>query len=211
MEIYDQHEQSERVRSWLQENASAIITGVVIGLAAIFGYHQWQGHQLNQAHAAAELYERTRQADPAKPAPESDAARSQLRSEYASSGYASLAALAQAQAQLQAKDLDGARATLTWVRDSADEPALATLAGLRLARLDLAGSKPEDALKTLDALPKDGYGAERAELRGDVLVALGRAADARAAYLEAQTAGAADPARLEMKLGELATDEGEGA
>ncbi len=205
MDIYDQHEQGERVRSWLKDNGTAIISGVALGLAAIFGYHQWQGHRISQAHTAADLYERSRQAAEAgadAPAPEADAARSQLRSEYGGNGYAVLAALEQAQAQLRAGDSEGAVVSLTWARDQAGEPALRSLAALRLARLQLAAGKGEDALATLATVEGDGFAAERAELRGDVLVQLDRIEEARTAYLEAQAAGPADATALAMKMAE---------
>jgi predicted negative regulator of RcsB-dependent stress response len=217
MDIYDQHEQGERVRSWLKDNGTAIISGVALGLAAIFGYHQWQGHRINQAHTAADLYERSRQAAEAgadAPAPEADAARSQLRSEYGRNGYAVLAALEQAQAQLRAGDSEGAVVTLTWARDQAGEPALRSLAALRLARLQLAAGKGDDALATLATVEGDGFAAERSELRGDALVQLDRIEEARAAYLEAQAAGPADATALAMKMAEHGAEPpqpGEGA
>jgi predicted negative regulator of RcsB-dependent stress response len=205
MDIYDQHEQGERVRSWLKDNGTAIISGVALGLAAIFGYHQWQGHRIGQAHAAADLYERSRQAAQAAtdaPAPDADAARSQLRGEHGRNGYAVLAAFEQAQAQLRAGDAEGAAVSLTWARDQAREPAMRSLAALRLARLQLAAGNGEDALATLGTVEGDGFTAERSELRGDVLVQLGRIEEAKAAYLEAQAAGPADGAALAMKLAE---------
>lgn len=229
MDIYDQHEQSERVRSWLKDNGGAIITGVVIGLGAIFGYQQWQNYKIRQAYTAAELYGRTQpaqtadesNAEPVADTPEIEAARSQLRREYSRSGFAILTALEQARVQLDANDIDGARASLIWARDNSDEPALKTLAGVRLARVELAASNPEEALKVLDALSGDGYAAQRAELRGDAHAALGQTELAVAAYEEARTAGGSDTNRIEMKLGEYATatnpdeatatEEGEGA
>jgi predicted negative regulator of RcsB-dependent stress response len=203
MDIYDQHEQGERVRSWLKDNGTAIVSGVAIGLAAIFGYHQWQGHRINQAHTAAELYEGSRQAADAEAAtPEADAARGQLRGEHGRSGFAILAALEQAQSQLHAGDAEGAAATLTWARDQAREPALRSLAALRLSRLQLAAGQGDEALASLEAVTGDGFTAERAELRGDVLVQLGRIEEARAAYLDAQAAGPADATALAMKMAE---------
>jgi predicted negative regulator of RcsB-dependent stress response len=207
MDIYDQHEQSERVRSWLKDNGTAIVSGVAIGLAAIFGYHQWQGHRINQAHTAAELYERSRQtasveADGDGAVPPADAARSQLRGEHARNGYAVLAALEQAQAQVRAGDPEGAQVSLAWAREQAREPAVRSLAALRLARLQLAAGRGEDALASLAAVEGEGFAAERAELRGDILVQLERIEEARAAYLEAQAAGPADAGALAMKMAE---------
>lgn len=215
MEIYDQHEQSERVRSWLKDNAAAILTGIVIGLGAIFGYHQWQNHQVRHAYTAAELYERARldaaaaqtPADPATTGstpvadPEGlDAVRSQLRNEYPKSGFAILAALEQAEAQLAAKDPAAARASLTWARDNSREPALTSLAALRLARLELADGQADEALKVVDAMGSEGFVAQRAELRGDIHAVLGHTEQAKAAYAEARDAPGGDSPRLEMKL-----------
>ncbi|MFB9069049.1 YfgM family protein [Pseudofulvimonas gallinarii] len=209
MEIYDQHEQSERVRSWLKDNASAIIAGIVIGLGAIFGYGQWQQHKLRQAHTAAELFERVRAEDASAEA--IAAAARQLREEYPGSGFAVLASMAEAAKQAESGNIAGARENLAWAARQADEAALRSLVNLRLARLELAAGKADAALKILDAVGNDGFAAERAELRGDILAALGRRDDARTAYLEAQAAGPANPAALDMKLSEFPSVEGDQA
>ncbi len=36
-DLLDEHEQSERVRDWLRQNALGMITGVALGLGAIVG------------------------------------------------------------------------------------------------------------------------------------------------------------------------------
>ena len=41
-ELYDTHEQGERVKSWLRENGSAIIMGLVLAFGLMFGFKQWQ-------------------------------------------------------------------------------------------------------------------------------------------------------------------------
>lgn len=204
MELYDQHEQGERVRSWLKDNLPAIITGVVIGLGLIFGYHQWQAYKVRQAHTAAELFARAEQAEAGSMAQE--AAYNQLRKDFARNGYAQLAALAQARQALEAGDTEAARAHLDWVHQRTKEPSLKSVTALRLARLDLADGKPEQVLSRLDAISASDYQAERQELRGDALAALGRTEQALAAYRDALTAGPADPARLEMKLAEYGAD-----
>lgn len=224
MEIYDQHEQSERVRSWLKDNAPAILTGIVIGLGAIFGYHQWQNHKARQAYTAAELYERARVDSAPLPGADdtttpttdpgaADVVRSQLRKDFPRSGFAVLAALEQAETQLAAKDLPAARGSLAWARDNSTDPALAALASLRLARLELADGKAEDALKVLNGMSGTGFAAQRAELRGDVHASMGQGDQARTAYLEAKAADGGDAARLDMKLSQFGSPDagGEGA
>ena len=39
-DLLDEHEQSERVRSWLRKNGASIIGGVAIAIGAIAGW-QW--------------------------------------------------------------------------------------------------------------------------------------------------------------------------
>ncbi|MDZ3824376.1 MAG: tetratricopeptide repeat protein [Pseudoxanthomonas sp.] len=198
MDIYDQHEQSERVRSWLKDNASAILGGIVIGLGAIVGYHQWQNHTARKAHTAAALFEQARSADDSADAP----ALVQLRSDFARNGFAALAGFEQAQRELQAGDAAAAAASLAWVRDNARDDALKSLASLRLARLQWAAGESEQALATLEGARAAGFTAEREELRGDVLAALGRGDEARQAYLAAREAGALDTTGLAIKLAE---------
>ena len=44
-DLLDEHEQSERVRSWLRKNGASILGGVVIAIGAIAG---WQWYQKDQ-------------------------------------------------------------------------------------------------------------------------------------------------------------------
>lgn len=56
------------------------------------------------------------------------------------------------------------------------------IAQLRLARLLLGRGEAQKALNAINALAADGYVAEREQVRGDALLALGRADEARKAY-----------------------------
>lgn len=90
-----------------------------------------------------------------------------------------------------------------------DKPADATLNELarqRLARVLAAQNKADDALKLLDAKVEEAFLASREELKGDLLVQLGRSDDAHAAYQKAKDALAEDAAvgGLQMKLDDLA-------
>ena len=41
-DLLDEHEQGERVRSWLRDNGAGIIGGIVLGLGLIWGWQWWQ-------------------------------------------------------------------------------------------------------------------------------------------------------------------------
>lgn len=193
-ELLDEHEQSERVRSWLRNNGGALIGGIVLALAIILGWQWWRKHdhtqqvQANQAYAAVVKDLQDGKLEPAV------AALGQLGK--GSEIYADLAALRVAKAQVEAGKRDEAIATLSAVK--ADGP-MARLVDQRLARLLLDAGKPEAALARLG----QGDDATSAEIRGDILLTQGKQAEARAAYVRALAAmDVAAPQRrlLEMKL-----------
>ncbi len=99
-------------------------------------------------------------------------------------GYAAMAALRAARAQVEAGAFQEAAETLGGLVERADRPAMAELARLRKARA-LSQVDAEQALEVLKAQAVPGFGAARAELRGDLLASLGRSEEASAAYREA--------------------------
>jgi predicted negative regulator of RcsB-dependent stress response len=85
---------------------------------------------------------------------------------------------------------------------------------LRKAQVEMASDNGKAALATLDKIPADSYQGLAQELRGDVLVKLGRPDEARKAYQAAlSTMGKEAPQRgaLQMKLDDLAMAGKQGA
>ncbi len=192
-ELLDEKEQSERVLAWLRNNGAALVAGVVLGLGAIFGWKWWQQQELAQRVAAGQAYQDTIESieagDPATAAP--------LVAGLDEAPYETLGALRLAQAQVAAGQVDAAIETLQGV--SPEDPALARIVQLRLARLLVDAGKAEDAL----ALLTDAAQPATLELRGDAEAALGRREAARTAYeqaLAALEAGSPQRQLLEIKL-----------
>lgn len=40
-DLLDEHEQGERVRTWLRDNAAGLIGGLALGLLLIWGWRWW--------------------------------------------------------------------------------------------------------------------------------------------------------------------------
>jgi predicted negative regulator of RcsB-dependent stress response len=213
-DAYDDYEQSELVQKWLRQNGMSIVVGIVVGLIAIFGWQQWRNHQAAHQMDAAQLYQQMQTALALGQTGQADKLEAQLQKDYADSAYAVFAAGERAQQQVQAKQLDKALASLAWAESHAGDTALKSLVELRMARVQLAAGQGATALSTLDRVPAKTYDALKQELRGDVLVKLGRKDDARNAYQAA--IGSLDeqaPQRgaLQLKLDDLAVAGKQGA
>lgn len=192
-EIYDDHEQSERVRDWLRRNALGLLGGIGLGLALIWGWNWWQGHQQGQRVETGNRYQAVVAAIAAGDL-------EQVRTQAAalpSGTFQALVALDLAKAQFEGGDGEGAMATLR-AADRSD-PALAPVINHRLALLLLDAGQAEEAAGLLA-----GSGEPVSlEALGDAQMALGRRDDARQSYEAALAAlGAEAPQRrlLELKL-----------
>lgn len=206
---YDEYEQSEQVRKWLRENGLSIVVGVVLALALIFGWRQWQAHRAGHHAEAAEQYAALETALAAGQDTKADTAVNALEKDFADTPYAALGAAARASVAVGKGKLDDAQKALQWAVDHSPSPALHAMYQLRLARVELARDQAKQALALLDSIPADAYRATTQELRGDALLKLGRNSDARSAYANALAALSPNAApglrdALQMKLDNLA-------
>jgi len=192
-DLLDEHEQSERVRTWLRQNATGLIGGVALGLAAIYGWFWWKDQAESKRMKAADEYQAMVGSIKAGNLKEAQTKAAALKE----SGFATMVALELAKAQVDAGKRDEAIATLRGVK--AGDPAFAAIVDLRLARLLIDAGKGEEALTLL----KDQNDPSALEVRGDALYALGRKDQARDAYNKALgqlDVGAANRRLLELKL-----------
>lgn len=206
---YDDEAQAEQLKTWWKENWLALAAGLVIGLAAIFGWEGWQNHKAQRAADASQMYEELKQAladgkrDVAAPLAD------KLVAEYADTPYAAGAELRMAADAVKNDKLDDAATRLQWVRDHARDPGLQQIAQLRGARVLWQQGKLDDALKLLDSR-SDAFAPLFDELRGDIELAQGDRSAARAAYEKAFAATPEDrPSRqlLQRKLDDLSETE----
>jgi predicted negative regulator of RcsB-dependent stress response len=187
-ELMDEHEQAERVRAWLRENGASIVTGIALALGGLFGWQWWQQNQVERVYTAATQYQAMRDAVERQDRDGAEAMAQSLINDFARSPYALFAMLQQADLQIDAGETAAARDTLARAVEQARNPALADLARVRLARVQLADGDAQGALATLDASGSDGFLAVVGELRGDALAVLGRRDEAREAYAAAVAA-----------------------
>ena len=198
------------IKDWWQRNGMPLLTGVVLALVVVFGWQGWQQYQSNQAHGASMVYQQLLEAA-LDPSGKPDAGKvaelaNTLKKEYAGTHYAQYGSLFVAKVAVETGKLDDAAAELQAIVNKPADDSLGELARQRLARVLAAQDKAEEALKLLDGKAAAAFTASREELKGDLLVQLGRADDAHAAYEKAKAALSEDAAvgGLQMKLDDLA-------
>jgi predicted negative regulator of RcsB-dependent stress response len=168
-DLYDTHEQGERVKSWLRENGSAIVMGLVLAFGIMFGFRQWQAWETSKRQQASAEYQvivsfiEADNMDAAVPNYEV------LKTEYPKSAYTSMASMVMARARLHAGQLDLAAAALKHAMETAQPKPVRVIARERLARVRLSQGDTEAALALLDGASSEiGFEAQFAEIRGDI-------------------------------------------
>jgi len=199
-------EQAEALRKWWIENGKSVVGGVIIGLAAVFGWRGWQDYQIAQAVAASDIYQKIIVEIRADKKDKARDFANQLLNEYPSTTYAIFSHLLLAKLDVESDEMQSAIEHLQWVMDNADEKEYEYLARLRIARLLLAENKPAESLEILNAVDPGKFKASYEELKGDSYVKQGKTEEARNAYNQAlayQGTSRRDQSILEMKIGNL--------
>ena len=201
-----EQEQFDELKAWWKDYGRLVLLGVALGAVAVAGFQGWRYYRHTQSLAAAALYEQLEQAERAGDRKKVRDIAGGVVANYASTPYASFAALSAARASFDEGDLTEAKARLTWVVENARREELRDVARLRLAGVLLDEKSYEEALKVLETKPADSMNALYADLRGDILLAQGKHAEARNAYqlaLDRTEAGSAYRATVQLKLDSL--------
>jgi predicted negative regulator of RcsB-dependent stress response len=195
-------EKLAEVKKWWGENGGSIITGVVLGLAVLFGSKAWFAYQDRKAETASNIYTTLMVALERGQNQIVSEKAGVLVSDYTGTPYATLAALALARMNIETGELAVARSHLQWVIGNTHSDLMRETARLRLARVMIAMDKLDGALALLDqAGPDSSFDPLYTEVRGDVDVARGDLAAANKAYQAALEITASDaPGRHLLQL-----------
>jgi predicted negative regulator of RcsB-dependent stress response len=203
---YSEAEQLEQAKSWLKSNAIWIIAGIAIGAGGLGGWRWYQERRDTQAEAASARYEELVDAFSRHDNVRGTTLLEELNREYAWTPYASLGTLIAARVQVEANELDKAAASLKSVMENAKDDEIKMVARLRLARVQSALGKHDEALATLKMDDPGEFAPRLAETRGDVLLAKGDRDGALREYLAARTTdndGRIDIDLLDLKIRDL--------
>ena len=203
-------EQLADLKDWWQRNGKPLVTGGLLALVIVFGWQAWTKYQSNQSQGASMLYQQLLETT-LTPDGKPDAARvaelaGKLGSEFPGTAYSQYGSLFVAKVAVDTGKLDDAASELKAVADKPANAALGEIARQRLAQVLAAQNKADEALKLLEGDTDKAFLASREELKGDLLVQLGRTDDAHAAYQKAKAALSDEAAvgGLQIKLDDLA-------
>jgi predicted negative regulator of RcsB-dependent stress response len=181
----EEQEQLDELKHFWKQYGNLISWALIAVLGAFAAWNGYQYWQRNQAAQAAVMYDEIERAVLSGEAARIDRSLADMKERFGSTAYAQQAGLLAAKAYYDKGNADAARAALTWVADKASEPGYQAVAKLRLAGILLEKKDYDQALLQLSgAFPKDFSGLV-ADRRGDVLMAQGKKAEARAEYEKA--------------------------
>ncbi|MGZ5115340.1 MAG: YfgM family protein [Burkholderiales bacterium] len=178
----EEQEQIDAIKAWWNQYGKLVMLGVIAFLLTIAAFQGWRYYRAQQADRAATLFMQLDEAERATDAKRVRDIAAQIIDKHGSTQYAGLAALAAAKAGVTTGETEDAKKNLQWAVDHAKDEDMRDVARLRLAGVLLDEKKYDEALKILAVKTGESYAMLYSDLRGDVLAAAGKPAEARAAY-----------------------------
>jgi predicted negative regulator of RcsB-dependent stress response len=184
MAVYDLEEQEtiDDLKAWWAQYGKYVSTAVTTVAVIVIGVQGWRWYQAGQADKASVLFQAVSQAARSNDAAKAKDPAAQLATQFAGTAYAPRAAMIYAKLLYDAGDKAGAKQQLQWAIDHSTEDELKAVARFRLAQTLLDEKAYDDALRAIDVKTDDAFVALYSDLKGDILAAAGKTAEARAAY-----------------------------
>jgi len=208
LDLEEQEQLAELKHFWKRYgNVISWVLIVVFGAVAAWnGYQYWQRSQFAQA---AVMYDEVERAAVAGDVAKLERALGDMKERFGRTAYAEQAALLAARIYHDKGNLDAAKGALAWVAGKASDDGYQAVARLRLSGMLFEAKAYDEALQQLAAPMPSDFNALAADRRGDILLAQGNKAEAKAQY-EAAYKGLderSDYRRIiEVKLNALGVD-----
>jgi len=183
-----EQEQLDALKAFWNKQGNLITWTLVLVLGAFAAWNGWQWYQRDQAMKAGAMFDELDRAARAGDAERAGLVFTDLKARYPGTAFAQQGGLLAARVQFDKGQADAARASLAWVGEHAVEDEMRTVARLRLAALQADARQYDEALQTLAAATAPGFEGLVQDRRGDILLAQGKAEEARTAYRSAYQA-----------------------
>lgn len=205
----NENEKWEWLKGWFRENIPWILAGVLVGGAGVGGWRWYSSHLDQKGMEAGTMYEQIANAFDKNDTSTALVKLGQLERQFPSSPYLDQAKLLAARVDVEGGELAQAHTELQSVMERTKDKDLALISRLRLARVQIAQQKPDDALATLASTDPGAFAARFHEVRGDAYHAKGDNATALKEYQAARLgdlSGVTDSQILDLKITDLLAD-----
>lgn len=204
-DLQHEKEQIEEIRAWWAEYGRYVIAGVVIAVAGLIGWNQYQGSQFEAQAAASDLFESLTVHVDGGDLDEAQAVAAELATDYANTAYAAQSKLAMARLYMDKNRDQDAADVLGELLAMRGNDELRAVGKQRLARILLYQDKPQDAVDLLEGDETVAFAGLYAESLGDAYAALGDVDKAAEAYRVAlaDTTQTVNRGVVQMKLLDL--------
>lgn len=178
----EEQEQLDEAKLWWKQHGNKVIWGVTLFLLAVAGWRGWETWNRNQAAEASMLFDQAVQATSLNDLKTAKEAAARIMESHSRSAYATPAAWLAGHINYETGDLKSARAQYEYALEHARDDGVRQMARLRLATLLFDQKDMDAALKLLEAAFDPAFQGLAGQLRGDILAAQGKNAEARDAY-----------------------------
>jgi len=190
MAVYDLEEQEQlaALRAYWKQYGNLILTAITLALAVLAAFQAWNYYQRRQAQEASSVYGALQKAQAGRDAKQVKDLAGTILERYPGTYYAAMAALISAKSAYDSGDAKSAKAQLEWVGEHAKSEEFRYIARLRLAGILLDEKDFDGAMRIAEGKSNQAFAARFADLKGDILAAQKKNAEARAAYAAAVSA-----------------------
>jgi predicted negative regulator of RcsB-dependent stress response len=176
-------QQADRIRQWLRDNGLFVFGGIGLGVAALFGWDQWQSYETQHAEEASGIYEELVGKIQVNNQGEANALLAELISDYSGSPYIDQARLRLTKLSLDRSAFDVAASYLESIIAESSNDEILHIARIRLARIRLQQEQYDAALAALERADMgSAFYAQVNDVRGDIYFVMNRIDEALAAY-----------------------------
>ncbi|MGH8285901.1 MAG: YfgM family protein [Steroidobacteraceae bacterium] len=210
-EFMSESEQWEALKKWLRENTLWIVAGIGLGVLALTGWRWWEARSERLALEAGAKYQQAIEAFGRGDRTRAVTLIDELRRDHPSSAYLEQAELAASRVFVEQNELARAAERLERVMQESADRELALVARLRLARVQLAQNRADQAIATLNGAEPGAFGPRYHEVRGDAYLVKGDKAAALKEYEAARAgdvAAVVDTSLLDLKINDLVPAKG---
>ena len=179
---FEEQEKLDALKDVWKRYGNLVVAALSLAAISYAGWQWWQHNQQQKNVEAAVLYAALQNAQKNQQIKIVTDTAKTLTEQYGNTAYAARAALIAAASNVQAQDSKTAKAELQWILDHSKESAIKSIAALHMAQILFDANDLNGALALLNATHDEAYADLYNDLKGDVLAAQNKHAEARAAY-----------------------------